>query len=198
MRFDDETINYAEETYGSGAGDCLHDWELMVNRANPEGTHLEKLETVNQFFNSRMIYAKDIQVWGIKEFWATPFEFMCKGAGDCEDYAIAKFFTLKEVGVPERNLNIMYGKRIHFGTAHMVLGYYRTPEAVPLILDNITDMITLECERPDLRLSLGFNTYGLWPAGQYGKGGAMLAAPRLREWRNLQTRLAAVGIRAFL
>lgn len=198
MRFDDETLKYAEEKHGGEAANRLRAWEAMVRAMNPEGTHLESLETVNQFFNTRIRYASDIQVWGIKEFWATPFEFMCKGAGDCEDYAIAKFFTLKEVGVPERNLNIMYGKRIHFGTAHMVLGYYRTPEAVPLILDNITDMITPESERPDLRLSLGFNTYGLWPAGQHGKGGAMLAASRLKEWRNLQTRLAAVGIRAFL
>ena len=191
MRIDNETLEYAKKTFGPAAEDRLIDWKRMLDvTAATAETHMESLEAVNQFFNSRMLYASDIQVWGTKEYWATPFEFLCKGVGDCEDFAIAKFFTLKEIGVPEVTLNIMYGIRRCFGTAHMALAYFPKLDTDPLILDNIVDEIRKESERKDLRFSLGFNTYGLWPAKQRSNNNAMLAADRLKKWRELQTRLA--------
>jgi len=192
--FDEETLKHAEAKYGNGAATRLQAWETMVRTMDREKPDLEKLEIVNRFFNGQIRYATDAEVWGIKEYWATPFEFLCRNAGDCEDFAIAKFFTLKEVGVQEEKLNIMYGKRIAFNRAHMVLGYYSEPEAEPLILGNIRDDIVPASNRTDLRLSLGFNTRGLWSVNQRAeRGSALAAACRLKEWRNLQKRMAEQG-----
>ena len=63
-------------------------------------TTLTKLKAVNDFFNQRLAYMEDIDNWGVQDYWASPLESLGKGAGDCEDYAIGKYFTLTSLGVP--------------------------------------------------------------------------------------------------
>ena len=62
----------------------------------------EKLYSINRFFN-RFDFVDDLVHWNEKDYWATPIEFISTGAGDCEDYTIAKYFSLIELGVPENS-----------------------------------------------------------------------------------------------
>lgn len=66
-------------------------WAALL-KSPPQGDIKDTLNRVNQFFNSRMRFRDDITVWGQQDYWATPIEFLRKGAGDCEDYALAKYF----------------------------------------------------------------------------------------------------------
>jgi len=190
FRINRELLKQAEIRYGKEAATRLLEWEDIIRTTDRSKSDLEKLEIVNQFFNSRVRYASDIEVWKTKDYWATPLEFLCRNAGDCEDFAIAKFFTLKEIGMEEEKLNIMYVKALQYGIAHMVLAYYSTPEAEPLILDNLIDGIAPASKRPDLLPVLGFNGSGLWTAKQRSQGHLPAKSERLKPWRNLQKKLS--------
>ncbi len=190
FRIDREVLKQAEHQHGKDAVARLLEWEEMIRSAKRGRSDDEKLESVNRFFNSRVRYAEDIEVWGVEDYWATPFEFLSKNAGDCEDFAIAKYFTLKALGVKEEKLNIMYVKALHLGIAHMVLAYYSTPEADPLILDNIIDDILPGSKRTDLLPVFGFNGSGLWTAKQRAQGALPARSERLRPWQELQRRMS--------
>jgi predicted transglutaminase-like cysteine proteinase len=184
-----ELLKQAEIKYGKDAGTRLLEWEDMI-RKDKSKSDREKLEKVNQFFNTRIRFVNDIDLWGVQDYWATPFETLCRKAGDCEDFAIAKFFTLKAIGMPEEKLNIMYVKALQYGIAHMVLAYYSTPGAEPLILDNLIDGIAFASKRPDLLPVFGFNGGGLWTAKQRSKGELPGSSDRLKPWQNLQKKMS--------
>ncbi len=95
----------------------------------------EKLSRVNDFFN-QVPYQSDIANWGTKDYWAAPLEMLSRGRADCEDYAIAKFFTLLQMGLPQEKLYLTFVRLPGSGELHFVLTYYETPDAVPLVLDN--------------------------------------------------------------
>ncbi len=190
FRINRELLKQAETKCTQGAVTRLLGWEDMIRKDNSTSDR-QKLEKVNQFFNSRIRFASDWDVWGVEDYWATPFEFLCKNAGDCEDFAIAKFFTLKAIGVGEEKLNIMYVKALQYGIAHMVLAYYSTPGAEPLILDNLIDGIAPASKRPDLLPIFGFNGSGLWTAKQRSQGKlAGTSSDRLKPWQNLQKKMS--------
>ena len=92
-----------------------------------DATEQEKLIKVNDFFNS-FRWVDDMQLWHKKDYWATRMEFVGKGAGDCEDYVIAKYFTLKQLGIPTQKLYFTYVKALRYNQAHMVLAYYDTKQ----------------------------------------------------------------------
>ena len=146
-----------------------------------------KLRAVNDFFN-KVRWLDDLTVWGKNDYWATPLEFLERNAGDCEDFSIAKYFTLRELGVPESKLRIMYVKALAYNQAHMVLLYYASPSAMPLVLDNINPKIEPASKRTDLVPVYSFNGSGLWinnsPTGQ--KVGT---SDRIGPWRDLLARL---------
>jgi predicted transglutaminase-like cysteine proteinase len=190
FRINRELLKQAEAKYGKDAATRLLAWEDMIRKDNSTSDR-EKLEKVNKFFNSRIRFASDWDVWGVEDYWATPFEFLCKNAGDCEDFAIAKFFTLKAIGMAEEKLNIMYVKALQYGIAHMVLAYYSSPGAEPLILDNLIDGIAPASKRPDLLPVFGFNGSGLWTAKQRSQGKlAGTSSDRLKPWQNLQKKMS--------
>lgn len=93
-----------------------------------------------------------------------------KGAGDCEDYVIAKYFTLKQLGIPTDKLYFTYVKALKYNQAHMVLSYYETPKSIPLILDNINGKIKIATQRTDLLPVYSFNGDSLYLAKQEGLG----------------------------
>ncbi len=88
----------------------------------------EQLKVVNLFFNKQMTYVEDIDLWHVVDYWETPVEALWKGAGDCEDYAIAKYFSLRHLGVSSDKLRITYVKALRQNRAHMVLTYYSSPD----------------------------------------------------------------------
>lgn len=157
----------------------------------------ERLRPVNDFFNRHLVFRDDALVWGVDDHWASPLEALERGVGDCEDYAIGKYFSLLATGVPMERLRLIYGRvRLTTGRtqAHMVLGYRAHPNAPPLLLDNLTgDIVALHC-RPDLSMMFSFNGQGLWQ----GIGDEPAGDPlrRLPAWGDVLARARAEGFPA--
>jgi predicted transglutaminase-like cysteine proteinase len=149
----------------------------------------EKLKRVNDFFNQHIEFVDDDYLWGVTDYWATPLEVLAKGAGDCEDYSIAKYFTLKELGVPESKMRITYVKAIELNQAHMVLTYFERPGVVPVVLDNLNPVIKLASKRQDLLPVYSFNGSGLWLAKSRGMGKKLGGSSRLNQWSSLNIRM---------
>ena len=98
---------------------------------------MDQLRTVNTFFN-KWPYRLDEDIYGVSDWWATPQEFL-KNSGDCEDYAISKYFALRELGFPPEDLRIVILKDRIRNIGHAVLAVYADNEVH--VLDNVTDMI---------------------------------------------------------
>ena len=158
---------------------------------------LARLRAVNDFYNQRLAYAEDADNWGQVDYWASPLESLGKGAGDCEDYAIGKYFTLTSLGVPHAKLRMVYVRASiadapNGFVAHMVLAYYATPDAEPLVLDNLQPAIRPAAQRPDLAPVFSFNAEGLWQGvGSIRANGDLLT--RLSKWREVLLRARQDG-----
>jgi predicted transglutaminase-like cysteine proteinase len=155
-----------------------------------------KLRVLNQFFNRRVQSREDTELWGQIDYWASPLEMLDKGAADCEDFAIAKYFSLLALGMPVEKLRLVYVRALLGGPggvvqAHMVLAYYASPNAEPLILDNLITDVRPASRRPDLSPVFSFNSEGLW------QGVSSLAAgdptARLSRWREILAKAGAEG-----
>ena len=126
--------------------------------------------TVNRFFN-QLEYRPDIKTWNKKDYWASRLEFLGKGQGDCEDYAVAKFLTMVQLGVPEEKLFLTYVKAVGYpDAAHLVVTYYKEPGTVPLVLDNYIKKILPATQRTDLVPVYSFTANDLYIQKQYGLG----------------------------
>lgn len=183
-----------ERLYGPAtpaARQRIDEWAALLNQPS-QGTIQDKLKQVNQFFNARMAFRDDIVVWKQQDYWATPIEFLRKGAGDCEDFALAKYFTLREMGVPSNQLRITYVKALELNQAHMVVTWYPTPTAIPLVLDNLKTAILPATQRTDLLPVYAFNGEGLW-LPQSGGNKRVGDSKRLSRWQDLLTRMRAEG-----
>ena len=168
----------------------LQSWQQLVNN-NLHLSELQKLTVVNNFFN-KVNYAEDRLHWRLSDYWASPIEFLATNAGDCEDYSIAKYFTLIAMGVPESKLLITYVKALSVGQAHMVLTYYPGPGQMPLVLDNMNPLVRPASERTDLAPVYSFNGGGLWLARERGRGASVPGGTdRLKSWNDLNQRLRA-------
>jgi len=181
--------------YGNDGVVLLDLWRRMLDSAS-SATPEAKLIQVNQFFNRNVRYTEDIMLWKKSDYWATPLEIMGMRAGDCEDYTIAKYLSLLQLGVANEQLRLIYvkaqigGSQSKIFQAHMVLGYYPTPDAIPLILDSLLNTIEPANNRPDLRPVFSFNSEGLWVGNQ-----STSADPtaRLSRWRDLLARVNEEG-----
>ena len=157
---------------------------------------LQRLTTLNEFFNRRVVFTADSEVWGQTDYWASPLETLGKGRGDCEDYVIAKFFSLMAAGVAQAKLRLVYVRAVIGGPggalqAHMVLAYYAQPGAEPLILDNLIGEIRPASRRPDLEPVFSFNSEGLWQGVGAQSAGDPVA--RLSRWREVLAKARAEG-----
>lgn len=153
----------------------------------------KRLEMINDFFNKHIQYGEDIDVWGQIDYWAAPLEALDKGRGDCEDYAIGKYFSLLAAGVPQAQLRMVYVRAMFQGRsqAHMVLAFYEQPTAVPVILDNLIPEIRPASQRPDLTPVFSFNGEGLWSGvGATSAGNPVL---RLSQWRDVLNKAKQEG-----
>lgn len=161
-------------------------WSNLIKKSQtiPES---EKLKKVNQFFNL-FHYKRDIYYQGLSDVWKTPEEFIRDGEGDCEDYAIAKYFTLLALEVPMHKLRITYVKSLKLNQAHMVLAYYPYPESEPLILDSLESKILPASKRKDLIPVYSFNTDELWLSRPMGAD-RYLGVNNLKKWRAVLERM---------
>ncbi len=165
---DNETIKKVEQKYGAFAKNRVNALVKLMNSLK-NATEKEKLIKVNHFFN-QVRYQSDMITWGEKDYWATRMEFLGKDRGDCEDYAIAKYFTLEQLGISTDKLYLSYVKATKQKIAHMVLTYFETKTSVPLVLDNYDKRILPATQRPDLIPVYSFNGNSLYLAKQQGLG----------------------------
>nr|WP_231878374.1 transglutaminase-like cysteine peptidase [Oleiphilus sp. HI0117] len=176
-----------DQRFGQDAVSRLQQWERIANYKQ-NITHQQKLKLVNQFFN-RVKFVSDQEQWNKEDYWATPLEFLATNAGDCEDFSIAKYFTLREMGIPDDMIKITYVKALELNQAHMVLAYYPTPDAEPLILDNLINEIKPAGQRTDLAPVYSFNGEGLWLSKIRGQEGKRIGnADKLESWVELLNR----------
>lgn len=186
--FSQQLLKRVEKEHGKGAVFRLKNLSKLVKEDARGLNEFEKLDYVNSFFNQIPYYTDPVH-WKMEDYWATPFEKLTTNGGDCEDYAIAKYFTLSELGVPEEKLRMTYVKAIKWGEAHMVLTYFKTPKAIPLVLDNINKKILPGTKRKDLIPVYSFNGDGLWLAKARGSGKRISGSGRLSLWQGLMKRL---------
>lgn len=190
------TADRAQQLYGPQVLRIYRDWQQLVLRLSKEGSDEVKVREVNQFFNQRLHYMEDIDLWKQVDYWATPLESMSKGSGDCEDYAFAKYFTLRELGVAPQKLRMIYVKARIGGPsstitqAHMVLAYYQAPTVEPVVLDSLISSIMPASQRSDLQPVFSFNGDGIWVGGGSAPNASV---DRLTRWRQLIDKMKAEG-----
>lgn len=191
----DAQIAKLAQQFGPVAKSRLTAWkELLTAPKYKKMSEQQKLERVNDFMN-QTTFVDDLTHWGKEDYWATPIEFLSTNGGDCEDFSIAKYYTLRELGVPDDKLRITYVKElVIYNQAHMVLAYFPSPDAEPLILDNINKTIQPASARTDLLPVYSFNGSNLWLAKeQTGRAQSVGGSDRIGHWRDLQARLRAAS-----
>lgn len=190
IELSEAVIASAERKYGHEARLRLESW-LKLIAANKKKSEDEKLRIVNDFFN-QVPFASDIDHWGVADYWATPVELLASNGGDCEDYAIGKYFTLLALGMDINKLRITYVKAPQAPNpadqAHMVLTYYSRPDAIPLVLDNLVPDIRSASVRKDLTPVYSFNGEGLWLAKERGSG-RVGGSEKISLWTQLNARM---------
>ncbi|MCG2576653.1 transglutaminase-like cysteine peptidase [Dechloromonas sp. XY25] len=179
--------------FGQNQVSLLREWQQLVGSGKGMSDN-DKLKRVNDFFNQHIAFDDDMSIWGQSDYWATPIEVIGQGRGDCEDYSIAKYYSLLELGIPVNKLRLVYVKAVQSnqGTtlqvAHMVLAYYPTPTADPIILDNLNGNLVPASKRNDLLPIFSFNGAGLW----MGTGNTS-SKSNLSRWQDLLARARAEG-----
>jgi predicted transglutaminase-like cysteine proteinase len=133
-----ETPAYDEPCALRFRGRCIAaEWRQLI-RSLEGRARRERIDAVNVFFN-RMPYVLDPENWGASDYWASPMQFLAR-AGDCEDYAIAKFVTLRQLGFGNDELRLVVLDDLNLGIAHAVLVVADGDRL--LVLDNqITDVV---------------------------------------------------------
>lgn len=175
------------ERFDAGARNRIAEWKtLPPSLKAQERTSSTSISAVNAFFNN-LPYLDDLTHWKQDDYWATPGEFLASNGGDCEDYSIAKFFMLKELGIPSARLRITYVTSSRLKQPHMVLAYYQTPDSEPLILDNLETRILPASQRRDLTPVYSFNDDEAWLAQR----GSVGSSNQIRRWRSLLETLEA-------
>ena len=182
-----------------GGSEILFDEWLRTLKAAAETSIDTRLQRINSFFNRKLLFTDDLELWGETDYWATPMESLAKGKADCEDYVIAKYFSLRSLNVPDTQLRLIYvkarigGPNSSIEQAHMVLAFYPSAELEPLILDNLITEIRPASRRKDLTPIFSFNSQGIFS----GTGSSATMGPggvgRLSRWQALLERAKKEG-----
>jgi len=178
-------INSLKTFHGKRAVARVNSLLGMMDKVEESGED-KIVSAANRFFN-QLEYSPDIKTWGKKDYWASRLEFIGQGRGDCEDYAVAKFLTMMQLGIPENKLFLTYVKAYGYpDTAHLVVTYYSKPGAVPFVLDNYNKRILPATQRKDLVPVYSFTAKDLYLQKQQGLG-KRVNRPWLKPQKNLQT-----------
>lgn len=181
-----------------GNPQALIHWQQLVQESKVLPIQA-RLKRINEFFNRRVRFASDQEAWNQSDYWATPMETLAKGAGDCEDFTIAKYFTLLSADVPVEQLRLIYvkarlgGMNSNVQQAHMVLAYYPSPDAEPLILDNLITDIRPASRRNDLSPVFSFNSQGVFNGINAQTTEEKGSITQLSRWSELLKRARAEG-----
>ena len=92
--------------YGQDAIVRIRDWNYTISDYR-RSSEIKKLIVANRFIN-RLNFVDDSLHWNKIDYWATPIETLASSGGDCEDFAIAKYYTLNKLGVSKQCLHFNY------------------------------------------------------------------------------------------
>jgi len=173
------------ETYGINPETQLRleQWKSLIDTGS-QWSDIKKLTSVNDFIN-QFNFVDDIDHWKQEDYWATPLQTLVTKGGDCEDFAIAKYFTLSAMGLDEDKMRLTYVKALTINKAHMVVSYFEHTNSEPLVLDNLNTNIVPASQRQDLLPVYSFNGEGLWLAKREQSGQYVDDANRLSLWQEL-------------
>lgn len=187
----------ARQKYGEEAYKDILELQQLVSQLQ-SAPEAEKLKKINDFFNEKVTFADDIDIWGQSDYWASPLESIGIHAGDCEDFSIAKYMFLKAANISNDKLRLTYvraeiNSQGHRSVrAHMVLSYYSTPQSEPLILDSLRPEISPASRRKDLTPIFSFNNKGIWVGNSNKPKGD--AQSHLSRWRDVLSRMQEDGL----
>lgn len=187
----------AQLRYGQQAYNDVQELNRLISSIRSASDN-EKLRQVNDYFNQKITFVDDIDLWKQTDYWSTPLETIGLHAGDCEDFSIAKYIILQLANVDNDKLRLTYvkaellndGRKVN--RAHMVVSYYRSPQAEPLILDNLVPEILPAGSRKDLFPIFSFNKQGIFIGSSNKPKGE--AESHLSRWRDVLSRVRADGI----
>jgi len=181
---DKTVLESMQKTYGQNAKVRFENLVSLLNQLSTQNKPTQ-LESINDFFND-LNFESDMVVWKQEDYWASRDEFIGMNRGDCEDYSIAKYFSLQQLGFSDSEIYITYVKAIKYRQSHMVLSYFKTPSAMPLILDNINKEVLPASKRDDLVPIFSFNGKEIYMAKQRSLGKIIPQGKiNLTQWTDL-------------
>jgi predicted transglutaminase-like cysteine proteinase len=186
--FTEDFFKLIEQRYSSDSVEDFSDWRDTINKGSTLGDY-ERLYLANQFANRRIRFVSDSDHWHKSDYWATPLESLGTKGGDCEDFAIFKYFTLKAMGVDENKMRLRYVRALLINEPHMVLIYFENPKAMPLVLDNLKTAILPADQRRELKPVYSFNGQGLWLAKAQGLSTTKPTSGGTKNWTDLVNRI---------
>lgn len=133
-----ENPDWSDEDCTQVFNNCpQREWRKMLAKAKGDSP-ADQLNDVNRFLNL-FDYVPDTVNWGGIDYWETPREFFNKG-GECKDYSISKYFTLRILGWPSDKLWIIILQDLNLGVTHAILAAKLDDRT--LILDNqVPDLV---------------------------------------------------------
>ena len=195
----DRLLKTLTQHFGATSAQKFRDWQKLVADTHKTDDADQQIKKVNEFWNRRMQFTEDTEAWGQSDYWATPMESLGHEKGDCEDFAIAKYFTLLSAGMDVSQLRLIYvkarmgGATSNITQAHMVLAFYSDPDAEPQILDNLLSDIRPASRRQDLSPVFSFNGQGIWAGVSASGSASSTSTKRLSRWEELLARARAEG-----
>ena len=160
LRIADNIKEQAKQRAGEQALKRLVAWEQLIN-THQEDSDWAKLTAVNRFFNQRISVTLDAGAAEGYDYWQSPIETLVRGRGDCDDFAMAKYVSLRLLGLPARQLRV--GLVTYPLGGHAVVFFYPQKERDPWVLDNMfSERLGPEVGRI-LRLSARINLDGFKP-----------------------------------
>ncbi|MCK7460344.1 transglutaminase-like cysteine peptidase [Idiomarina aminovorans] len=205
-QIDKKSFSQAISTYQPNNSDRIaQQWFRLLAEltddlnADNKTKEVRVIKKMNRFIHNNVSYKTDSVLYDTPDYWASVAQTLGQGFGDCEDFAIAQYSTLRSLGIPDEKLRLIYVKA-QIGNAyrsktqaHMVLGYYSSPDAEPLIIDSLIEKVLPASKRNDLTPVFSFNSAGLW-AGSSERRAKSNPLDRLSRWRDVLSRLEQEGI----
>jgi len=158
--FTDVELDKIKKNSGQIANNRINDYIKTIKNYKKLSKN-EQLIRVNTYLN-QLLPQVDKLNQKRHDYWETPKEFLIIGYGDCEDYAIIKYYTLLKLGFSENRLFITTVHEKHSGSNHMVLSYFASFKQTPIILDNLSFRLLDLKQRDDLVADKFINSQGVF------------------------------------
>ena len=135
----------------------FREWAALIEKLRGLSP-AEQMRRVNRFMN-RSRYIIDPINWGVKDYWESPGQFFTR-EGDCEDYAITKYMTLKRLGFDPRKMRIVVLRDLNLKIAHAVLAVEMNGKR--WILDNQIEQVVEDTTIRHYLPLYSINEYAWW------------------------------------